>query len=403
MKDQTLTKITCPNCGSSIEESQIKLQKKIIRCTYCNQTFKREESHDNREEITCQYNPPCLSDEECKRLIIKNMVCTDNVPVDIFDTLQIEAPVKKLYPFYVYHFNWSANWSAVCTTTEYYDVSEWDDTQKKWVKKQKSRTLHRDYNGTSAGDSLVVIPGGEEELTCNEVICNYYNTHDIADLLFTNTEEYENAPDGWTAIDADTSEEIYQEHGKEIKKFLESKISSIVSSDANIMAGSWLLSSYHYTYSHHQTSIPDCIYRPIWEMKCQYQDQTFDTAVDASRISFWQNLPQNTDQIKEIQELDRVINQDNTALWILGGSAGGGSLMFIIPGLVAEEGFFTFIGVLILLIGISLLIVAAVRTNSADSAKRKKLEILSSSIEKRKQAAIKRFGSDPELVAMLDD
>ncbi|MBQ9509166.1 MAG: hypothetical protein IJR53_07100 [Bacteroidales bacterium] len=101
--------------------------------------------------------------------------------------------------------------------------------------------------------------------------------------------------------------------------------------------------------------------------------------------------------------MDRVVNQDNTALWILGGSAGGGSLIFIIPGLAAEVGFLTFIGVLILLIGISLLIVAAVRTNSADSAKQKKLEILSGSIEKRKQAAIKRFGSDPELVAMLND
>lgn len=169
------------------------------------------------------------------------------------------------------------------------------------------------------------------------------------------------------------------------------------------MARGWSLSDCNYTYRNHQTCKPDCIYRPLWVIKCQYQDQTFDTVVDASRIPFWQNLPQDTEQIKKIKELDYIIGRTGKQFWIWVCALGLVGLFFIIMGLALGDTVSSSLGKIFLFIGVPLIITAIIRDVSAKSAKKEKENTLSGSKEKRKQAAIKRFGSDPELVAMLND
>ena len=397
METFNLVKVTCPNCGAPIEEKQLKM--KTIRCFSCNQTFQRNDSLEKENDSQPLYLPPALSDEDCKLLIIRDLVFTDNVPVDIFDTLEIEVQTKKFHPFYVYHLDWWADWSATCSMTETYEVPNYDYSGGPFEqkKKTKTRTHYRDYNGTSKGNSLVVIGGGQkDDLFCTNELCDHYNAHNVRELFFTKAEEYNSIPDDWTKVEAKTAEEVSNEQNKQIEEALGKIVIESVYRDAAFMASGWKLENCHFTSDYRQIKNPDCVFRPIWEMKCNNNNVPFNAAIDTSQKTIFQNAPQNNTEKEKLKELDVTIDKYDKSVipWFLA------FLFIFILGIflgIINPTLFIVLLFSIIFLGLSIHDYIALK-----NAKEEKKTILSNSVQKRKAAALRRFGSNPKLVELIE-
>lgn len=396
--EKIVTKINCPHCGAPIANTQ---RTGMIKCLYCNQTFQRNKLSESKEDIQFQYIPPSLSDEDCKLLVIRDLVFTDYVPVDIFDTLEIEIQSKKLYPFYVYHLNWSANWSAMCSMQESYEVPKYDSQGKPNGTKTEYRTHYRDYNGTSAGNVLVVVYGGpkENEQTYINNLCDYYNTHDISNLFLTNEKDYESVPADWNNIEAQTANDVYHKQETTIEKFLENDVKNVAGRDAIHMASGWHLENLHFTYNYRQTKNPECVFRPIWEMKCKYRNNQFDAVTDISKETLVFDAPQNKIE-KEKIKTEQTTVEDNrfsrNASFVIAGLAG---IVFIILFVYTSAALSSFI---LLAVGILVAIMGIVFNNQVVASEANIKSTLAKSRQKRKEGALKRYGSDPQLVEMLE-
>lgn len=409
MEAINLVRVSCPNCGSPIEEKQLK--RKTIRCSSCNQTFQRNALIDKENDIQSQYLPPSLSDEDCKRVVIRDMVFTDNVPWDIFDTLKIEVQAKKLYPFYVFHLNWSADWSATFTKEVSHEEPKYDYQGRRDGTKTVYETLYRDANGTSAGDSLVVVGGSvqTDEVICLNKLCDFYNTNDLdySGLFFTNVKVFDSELEGWNSIEVQSADDAYQYRKTEIKEFLRKDVRETVHCDADYMSSGWTIENCHFTYSYHRIKTPDCVFRPIWEMKCEYNNEPFGAAVDDNlQETFFHNVPQNESERQKIEELDDVINKDTMIVGAIGLLFVGLGLLFlilsnIIPPVGDDDIILTRIYQISFILAAPFLGIWLYRKITSENAKEEKKTILSNSIKKRKEAALRRFGDDPRLVEML--
>lgn len=396
----SLIKITCPNCGSPIEESQLKAHQKIIRCVYCNQTFKRELDDVSDEDVTYHYIRPCLSDEDCKRLIIKKMVNSKNVPTDIFDTLKISSPVKKMYPFYLYDFDWTDNWAATFYEFEYYEVPTYDSNGQPNGKREEYRKLIRNGNGTSSGVCDILVFGGmEKPVRVRAVEVSYRES-----LRLEEVEEFEETLEGWIIIDEETPEEVYEQRELSIESDLEDYTSDQVKFEARQLSGGWSLDNVQRSFRCEPKGSPFQVYLPLWEMQCQYKDTTFDAVVTNSRDVIIKNLPENTKERQRVEELTNVIykNSYNRNFYAWGGgiAAFGAFLLWVGIDTGGDAGEIVFVSI-ILFVGLLLLVIGLVRTVTADNALTEKNTILSNSKETRRQAALNKYGSDPELVKML--
>lgn len=393
--ESNLVRITCPSCGAPIEASQLK--KKIIHCTSCDQTFQLAELFEEKDDnIHPQYIPLPPVDKNCKKQIIEDLICTKGVPTDIFDTLKLEEPIQKYCPFYVYHYNWFANWVAKYSKMESYTEVTYDNNGYPNGKQTKYRTLYEDGSGTSASETLVVVEGGEEQLLYAKEICDYYNEQDIDRLFLENAEDYEKTLTGWTFLEAKTDEEISKLQKNQIKEYIQNSVSKVVECDARGMASpGWSIEKYSSTFTYQQIDKPNCVYRPLREVICMYNNEPFGAVVDVSLgETFFLNLPQDEKENEKITELDRIINQDTFLLNCIGGILGGiGLFTFILlAALDCLDGFLgVFIG-LFIVIGVVLLTIGLSRSNAAKEAKAEKESILTDSKEKRRQSAIKRFG-----------
>lgn len=396
--EKIVTKINCPHCGAPIANTQ---RTGMIKCLYCNQTFQRNAPLEKENDIQILYIPPSLSDEDCKLLVIRDLVFIDNVPIDIFDNLEIDVQAKKLYPFYVYHLNWSANWSATCSMQESYEVPKYDSQGRPDGTKTEYRTRYRDYNGNSAGTSLVFVGGSvkRDDIICLNELCNYY-TNDLSELFFANAKDFDVTPEDWNYIEVRKANDVYQDRRKEIDEYLYKSVYKTVWLDAGFMASGWVLERVHPTYNYHQIKNPNCVFRPIWEMKCKYNSEPFGVVVDISQETFFLNMPQNETEKSKIKELDATIEKcDHPELLGIGSFFAVVALIMWIVLIEYDE---RVIFSIIFLIAIILIVVWATLKTASSNAKEEKKSILSNSMQKRKAAALRRFGSNQKLVELIE-
>ena len=410
--EQNLVKITCPSCGAPIEENQ--LNKEIIRCASCHSTFQRPQLTDNADGVNCHFIPLPPSDEDYKTRIIEALICTDGVPTDIFELLKLEEPVQKYCPFCVFNLNWSADWQVKYSKMESYTEITYDNNGHPNGKQTKYHTVYKDGQGTSAGDSLVVIEAGEEPLPYAKVVCDYYNTLNIRDAFLKKATDDIDIPEGWTVAEAgNKNKEVFRIRRDLIKEYLQNDAQKVVAQDALRMAEpGWGIENLHFTSDSQTIGKPDCIYRPLRETVCtsKYKDRLFGAIEDVSlgKVLFV-NLPQNEDENKRVAELDRIINRDPFIFNCFGGLlAGAGGFTFLL--LVALDALMPFLVVFLLLfisIGSILLIKGSVCSKAAKEAQAEKESLLSNSEEKRREAAVQKFGSafckKKEIIKDTDD
>ena len=406
--EQNLVKITCPSCGAPIEENQ--LNKEIIRCASCHSTFQRPQLTDNADDVNCHFIPLPLSDEDYKTRIIEGLICTDGVPTDIFESLKLEEPVQKYHPFCVFNLNWSADWQVKYSKMESYTEITYDNNGHPNGKQTKYHTVYKDGQGTSAGDSLVVIEAGEEPLLYAKGVCDYYNTLNIRETFLKKAIDDIDIPEGWTIAEAgNNNKEVFRIRRNLMKEYLQNDAQKVVAQDALRMAEpGWGIENLHFTSNSQTIGKPDCIYRPLRETLCKYNDKPFGAIEDVSLGEiFFTNLPQNETENDRIKELDRIINRDSFLLYCFGRIlTGTGGLLLIISGIVGLPGF-GFFSFIVLIIGIVLLIKGGNRSVEAKDARAEKENILSNSEEKRREAAVQKFGSafckKKEIIKDTDD
>lgn len=126
---------TCPYCGANIINTE-SIQRYNF-CPYCGNTVdlcKDNDSNDEKYRII----PFKITEHEAINFLTKELVRNDNVPIDVFRHIKIEAVKKYALPMYLFNGAIEGTWTATAIiqqsrrvkrsdglfATEYYNVSQ---------------------------------------------------------------------------------------------------------------------------------------------------------------------------------------------------------------------------------------------------------------------------------------
>ena len=180
--------LRCPACNAPFPSGSS--NKREIRCPYCGQVTYNNFAIRNPDAINMiSVVLPGCTDDDVKRFFIEELVRTDYVPVDIFDSFSIEDIRHNMYPVYLFNVNWSANWSAVFSHQISHQEPTYDYNGKRTGTQTVFETEYRNANGTSAGNCRVVLPALSEEFPNKSEICKSYETYAKLDSLDSHVTE----------------------------------------------------------------------------------------------------------------------------------------------------------------------------------------------------------------------
>lgn len=275
--------LRCPACNAPFPSGSS--NKREIRCPYCGQVTYNNFALRNPDAInmTSVVLPGC-TDDDVKRYFIEELVRTDYVPVDIFDSFSIEDIRHNMYPVYLFNVNWSANWSAVFSHQISHQEPTYDFNGKRTGTQTVFETEYRDANGTSAGDSRVALSGLMEGFPNQSKICESYSWSTVIDTEFPEIEAKDisdvDSEDlkGWKLTEPNlSSEEAWKNGGKDI---VEADVDRQVTRDSRSMSAGWIVDSHHYTYRYSEGK-GQCVLLPIWEADYQYANKEYMASVDS--------------------------------------------------------------------------------------------------------------------------
>ena len=265
--------LRCPACNAPFPPGSS--NKMEIKCPYCGQVTYNNFAVSNRSDAINSISVvvPGCTDDDAKRFFIEALVRKDYVPVDIFDSFNINDIRHNLFPVYLFNVNWSANWSAVFSHQVSHEEPTYDYNGKRTGTKTVYETEYRDANGTSAGDSRIVLSGLREGFHNQSEICDSYSWSTVIDPEFPEIEtrgisdvESEEL-NGWKLIEPNmSSDEAWKNGGKEV---VEDDVDGQVSRDSWSMSAGWIVESRHYTYRYTEGK-GQCVLLPIWEADYQY-------------------------------------------------------------------------------------------------------------------------------------
>ena len=276
----------CPACNAPLRTDAYNAKKTV--CEYCGQTinfvFEYEDRHDNNE--ACLVLMPRKTDKDCKTKLLEELVLTDYVPVDVFDSLDFDTTRRNLYPVYVFDVNWSATWSAKYSYRVSHEVPDYDYQGKFKGMKTEWEIKSRDAIGTSAGDAMIVLPGLSEGFSNQIELCTKYTG-----ILSNSPEIIENEAkeladldtrllDGWNCIYHNLDEqEAWKKGGKDVlARFVDS---GVLQSVSNMADGSNVDAS-NYTYRYHKNA-ENKVMIPVWETDFRYEGRSYIASIDASQ------------------------------------------------------------------------------------------------------------------------
>jgi DNA-directed RNA polymerase subunit RPC12/RpoP len=404
----------CPACNAPLSTSYEDTE---TICSYCGQKifFVTEEDDDDEEWIDEEEAPfvliPQGTEKDFQTAVIKKMVTTDYVPVDIFDNMIFGSSRRSLFPVYVFEVNWSANWQACFSYLDTQRKAAYD-SQGKYIGMtiEQERKVHY-ANGTAAGDATIVRPGSKEKFKNKSTICAKYTdllsknpgalSHQAKELSETNT----GLLSGWEQISFNLDEDEAWSNGGEnrLATFVESGVNRSIQNMAN---GSEIDNA-EYTYQPYRNSESKLLI-PVWETDFSYEGKSYTASVDA-----WQHMvlmddypTEESEQVhkNELMKLFKKYRRRRT--W--------GSILFA----VLYSGFFGSIGAIsvdtLYFILVTLLGIAALLTwDFQRKMHRKKLDIENISYnkywvekKKRQEAAKKKFGiqvpigAEPKIIKM---
>lgn len=349
--------LRCPACNAPFPEGSS--NKMEIRCPYCGQVTYNHYAvgHQSDTSISIMIPPDLTekSDDNWMKDLVWELVRTDYVPTDIFDSFNIEGTRHNMYPVYVFNVNWSANWSAVFSHKVSHEEPTYDFNGKRTGTRTVVETEYRDANGTSAGDCKVVLSGLMEGFPIQSEICESYADLDtkheingmdgrVVELLrkgeklaavklydeiyglglkiskeivddyldsmsidpkmsetqIIDISEVERSRiNGWKLIEPNLSgEDAWKRGGKDI---VDADVEHGVSRDLNSMSAGWIVDSRNYTYRYSEGK-GQCVLLPIWEADYRYADNVYSASVD-SWIGdvHWEDFPKD-EKVEELKE-----------------------------------------------------------------------------------------------------
>lgn len=310
--------VNCPNCGASIKSTE---DENEVKCPYCGSVVEvpyelGEEELDQLSSAigdlantingrtTPKFLSPHFDDKECENKMLEQLVLTDLVPVDIFNSLTIDGIQRNFFPLYVYDVNWSAEWSATFTKRVSHQEQKYDYRGRPDGTKTVYETLYRDANGTSAGNLTVVLRAfsvSASEIT--PVIDNFkLSTYRHKEA----TEQKSICDDGWevTPVAYDSSE-AWEEGRNAAEKQIERDVENKVSRNASERAGDWSVSNTQYTWKYH-TCDEHCVQLPVWTARYKYNGVEYGVKVDANDGTAFlgTSFPKNKEEERRLKGLD---------------------------------------------------------------------------------------------------
>lgn len=339
--------INCCSCGAPISvESQEQYEYEVI-CPYCGGlNIIENEEEDNSEEISLDIKrdtingsiPAKLSDKDCEKYIVTVLVKTDYVPTDILDSFSIRELLHKQYPLYALIVNWTSQWSARFSKEVSHEEPTYDYNGKVTGKQTVKETLYRDASGTSAGDTLLVLPATDRTVNNEETILEYIRDH-YDSIHHKMQPDFDNkkSQKGWDLIypNLDKSDALDMK-SEFAKKIIENDVDNKTSSDAKSVAGrEWNVDGVHYTYSYHIRHC-ECFLFPIIEVKYLYKNKEFGASIDACEGHVFLDTlrPQNDKEFKEKTKCDnesKTYRKKQVAwYWVFGIFAGASVIFFIL-------------------------------------------------------------------------
>lgn len=307
--------INCCSCGAPISvESQEQYE---VICPYCGGlNIMENDEENNLEEISLEikrdtingFIPTILSDKDCEKNIITILVKTDYVPTDILDSFSIRELLHKQYPLYALIVNWSSRWSARFSKEVSHEEPTYDYNGKVTGKQTVKETLYRDASGTSAGDTLLVLPATDRTVNNEEFLLEYIRDHyDSIHHKMQPNFDNKKSQKGWDIIypnlDKSDALDIRSEFAE---KIIENDVNNKTSSAAESVAGrEWNVDDVHYTYNYHIRHC-ECILFPIIEAKYSYNNKEYGASVDAcdGHVFLDTSRPQNDKELKEKTKCD---------------------------------------------------------------------------------------------------
>ena len=250
---------------------------------------------------------PVCSDDECKTDLIHELVCTDFVPTDIFETFSIEEIRHNMYPIYVFNVNWSANWSAVYSHQVSHEEPTYDFNGKRTGTKTVYETQYRDANGTSAGDCRVVL-SGIWFANQSEICQDCFNPEKEKPILNADKEVLYS----WDFIDPVIDEnESWQIRGGE--DILVTHVDYGVMRDIRSMSNGWTVDRSNYTYRY-SNGDNHCVLIPIWEADFRYGEMAYTASV-ATHIggkAYMEDYPKDETEVSFNDEQKERISECKT-------------------------------------------------------------------------------------------
>ena len=308
--------LRCPACNAPFPPGSS--NKMEIKCPYCGQVTYNNFAVSNRSDAINSISVvvPGCTDDDAKRFFIEALVRKDYVPVDIFDSFNINDIRHNLFPVYLFNVNWSANWSAVFSHQVSHEEPTYDYNGKRTGTKTVYETEYRDANGTSAGDSRIVLSGLREGFHNQSEICDSYSWSTVIDPEFPEIEtrgisdvESEEL-NGWKLIEPNmSSDEAWKNGGKEV---VEDDVDGQVSRDSWSMSAGWIVESRHYTYRYTEGK-GQCVLLPIWEADYQYANEAYLASVDSWTGEVYLEQYPKDETVEELKEkTDEEISSKKT-------------------------------------------------------------------------------------------
>lgn len=250
------------------------------------------------------YLEPKIADSACRENIIKELVTTDHIPTDIFDTFAIEELTHTQYPIYEVEFNWSAQWSARYSKQISHQEPTYDYNGKRTGTKTVYETIYRDSNGTSAGDVVVCINGCE-----NGVSYDVLNYIEDSSSLIGNVRALDDKKDnGWEYVQPSFSiNEAIENERNHAEHAIDSDVDTTTYHDASRMAGyDWSVDDVHYTYEYRRRNCR-CVLFPIIGAQYKYRDNVFSAQTDAVKGKVILVTPPKDEDEK--RKVKNIVNQ----------------------------------------------------------------------------------------------
>lgn len=310
-------KHTCPSCGAPVDIPST--ENSVVQCPFCGSTIELSSSQDEEiwnnltESLKALTNAvsgtqdtavllPKLDDKECEKKVAEQLVITDFVPTDIFKSFAMENIHRILYPVYVYDVNWTAQWSATFRRQVSHEEQKYDYKGHPDGKKTVYETQYRDANGTSVGNTKVILPGLSKRMKEFDSVIYHFknNTGEQIPLDKIEKDRFKE----WNLISAEyTGNEVWEKNRNSAEASVKLNVGSVVSSDAKRMSSGWSVDDTHYTYDY-KYSAGQCVMLPIWMAEYKHAGNKHGVTLLASdgTVFMHKPLPVNQEEVKRKEE-----------------------------------------------------------------------------------------------------